>query len=182
MRLDFLIRRRGLDPAAETALHALRDLMHSEVTDVERGTLWRFDLDDVDAAHEVQRQLERAACRAGRYVNTNRDACHWLEPRADGAAAETATYRVALWVTHGDGSDAVARAYFQKSVDVALRAVRRGVFWALTITARDADAARNRVLDLAVTRTRTQGLLANPHHERVEVLQVACHDHTVEVR
>ena len=174
MRLDFLIRRRGTDPAAETALHALRDLMHVAVFDVVRGTLWRFDVEDHDDVAAVQAVLQRAASRAGRYVNTNRDACAWLDatriPAADNARPGCA---VSVWVTSGDGKDEVAREYFATRTGERVTRARRGTFYCLWTAERDPETAREQILDVAVTRTRQHGLLSNPHHESVEVLAVA---------
>ena len=172
MQLDFLIRRRGLDPAAETALHALRDLMHAPIVAAERGTLWRFECDATGDVPRLQHQLERAACRAGRYVNTNRDRCHWLEAQTRFGAHDVEGSTVSLWVTHGDGGDDVGRDYFENAVGSRLRSVRRGVFWALTTPEPDPQRARELVLDLAVTRTRRRGLLLNPHLEQLAVLSV----------
>ena len=173
MQLDFLIRRRGLDPAGETALHALRDLMHAPIVAVERGTLWRFDVEDDADVRDVQQELERAASRAGRYLNTNRDVGAWLDAGcALQAQHEGAGCAVSLWITSGDGRDDVARDYFRKRASARLARVRRGTLYLLSTSVVDVDAAREIVLDVAVTRSRAHGLLLNPHHEQFEVLSV----------
>lgn len=173
MRLDFLIRRRGVDPAAESALHALRDLMRAPVVDVERGTLWRFEVEGATDSGLLREQLERAACRAGRYVNLNRDEYVWLDggsrPEAPGGGAGCA---VSLWITHSDGSDAVARDYFQARLTAPLKAVRRGVFYRLWSAETQPQAALKLAQEVAVARTRRAGLLLNPHYEQLEVLEV----------
>ncbi|NIV74175.1 MAG: hypothetical protein GWN37_04905, partial [Gammaproteobacteria bacterium] len=159
------------------ALHALRDLMHAPIVGVERGTLWRFTFTDGAVSEALQRELERAACRAGRYVNTNRDEWTWLDgdlPQKDRAALSRT---VSLWVTVGDGRDVVAREYFQArmartSLDATLTDVRRGTFYRLTTLHADPKAALESVLEIAVTRSRRHGLLLNPHYEQHEVLSV----------
>ena len=173
MRLDFLIQRRGTDPAAETALHALRDLMHVPIVDVTRGTLWRFDIDGHDDVDALQAALQRAASRAGRYVNTNRDACHWLDAAGRRVVATAGTgCAVSLWITSGGGEDELARAYFEAQTGARLTKARRGTFYCLATAEADPEKARAQILDVAVTRTRQHGLLANPHHESIEVLAV----------
>jgi hypothetical protein len=183
MRLDFLIRRRGIDPAAESALHALRDLMHVAVLDVERGTLWRFDVDDGADPLAVREALERAACRAGRYVNTNRDECLWLDVGAAEPAERAGVgCAVSLWITRADGHDAVARDYFQSRVAARLNTVRRGTFYRLWCAEVESQRALELVEGVAVARTRRQGLLLNPHHERLEVLEVTLAANEAEAR
>ncbi|UCE02568.1 MAG: hypothetical protein JSW67_15225 [Candidatus Latescibacterota bacterium] len=168
MQLDFLVRRSGLDPTAETCLHALRDLMQLPVHAVEHGTLWRFHVSAGDES--VRTQLERAACRAGRYVNLNRDTCVWVEP---GARAQTSACAVEVWVTQGDGRDPVALSYFRQQIGRGLTEVQSGVFYRLHVDEADPVAARRLVEDVATTRSRTHGLLANPHSQRVEILSVS---------
>lgn len=175
--LDYLVSRRGLDPAAETCAWALTDLLHADVRGVRRGELWRFELEgalDVDTA---QRRLETAASRAGRYVNRNRDVGVWLAgPRPyppDGPAGCTA---VDVWVQEGDGRDAAALAWFRAQGPVPLGDLQRGVLWRLFLPGRDAPAAREWASELAVTRARAHGLLSNPHAQTSQVLYTVASD------
>lgn len=172
MRLDLLIQRRGVDPTAESALHALRDLMRAPITAVEHGVLWRFEVASEAETRRVQDELQRAACRAGRYVNTNRDTWSWLDSHAATLHTRVDGCAVALWVTEGDGHDDVARRYFEARVAATLTSVQRGTFYRLWTYERDASRAREQILEVAVTRSRTHGLLVNPHTERLEVLAV----------
>ena len=172
MRLEFLVRRKGIDPTAETCLHALQTLMALDVADVEHGTLWRFDIDGDGAPDTEKAAIVRAACRAGRYVNTNRDAHAWLDEPAAVAAARPGLCAADLWICEQDGDDAVAQSYFAPQLGGRLLQVRRGTLYRLWMPQRDAAAARQFALDVAVTRTRRQGLLMNPHAQTVEVLRV----------
>jgi hypothetical protein len=175
--LDLLVLRRGFDPAAETTGSALRDLLGADVTHVERGELWRFTFatPDPEGFAAWRAPLVRAACRVGRYVNSNRDACAWWsgsrpypEQAPPGGAA------VDLWVCDGDGEDRAAAAYFRRQTGAPLGAVRRGILWRLCFPGTDLDAARERAADLAVTRSRRHGLLSNPHAQRAELLGAVC--------
>lgn len=170
--LDLVVERRGLDPAAETCAHALRDLLLAPVAGVERADLWRFTLALGTDAGAARVRLEAAACRAGRYVNLNRDACSWPSgPRPYPEAAPRRGCAVDVWVQDGDGSDPAALAYF-RAQEPSVADLRRGTLWRLWLPDADARAARDRALDLAVTRARRQGLLANPHAQTAEVLCV----------
>ena len=173
MWLDFLVWRRGLDPAAHTCEQALRGLLRLPVAGVERGELWRFDLTDGEDAAATREALERAACRAGRYVNLNRDACAWLEgARPYPSAAPVPGTAADVWVRDGDGRDPAALEFFRARGAPSLREVRRGVLWRLWLPDLDSGSARRRAESIAVTRSRRQGLLMNPHAQTAEVLHV----------
>src|SRR5262249_41287411 len=155
--LDFLVARRGTDPAAETCLAALRDLLGAEIAGLERGELWRFEVAAGDASElaDWKQRLERAACHAGRYVDTNRHRCTWSA--ADGAYAGDVPRGgvvVEVWVSDGDGRDAAALAYFRARCGTALADLRRGTLWRLWFVGVDAATARARAGELAVTRSR----------------------------
>ena len=175
MRLDFLVSRRGNDPSAETCEQALRHLLHLPVAGVERGELWRFDLADVEDAEACRGALERAACRGGRYVNSNRDVCIWLEgARPYPRAAPAAGAAIDIWVRDGDGSDRSALEYFRTEGTPSLSDVRRGVLWRLWLPDRDGASARRRAEAITLTRSRSEGLLMNPHSQTADVLHVVC--------
>ena len=174
MKLDLWVSRRGIDPAAETCATALRDLLRADVAGVERGELWRFDFgtNGTAAAARCER-LRAAACRAGRYVNTNRDTAWWLsEPRPYPAEAPRGGSAVDVWVRDGDGSDAVALAWFRDQGDPELTDLRRGILWRLWLPTGDPQAARSQAEAIATTRDRGRGLLANPHAQTAEIWAV----------
>jgi phosphoribosylformylglycinamidine (FGAM) synthase PurS component len=171
MRLDMLVRRKGVDPTAETCLHALRALMGLAVEAVEHGTLWRFELQGGDAA-ALKSEIARAACRAGRYVNTNRDAIVWLDEPA-GAKGRPGRMAADVWIREGGGDDPVARGWFAPLLSAPLLVLRRGMLYRLWTAHEEPEAARRFALEVAVTRTRRQGLLMNPHVHSLEILAVA---------
>jgi hypothetical protein len=171
-QLDYLVVRRGTDPAAETAAMALRDLLHLPIAGVERGELWRFELAPDARLAPAREAIERAAARAGRYLNSNRDTGIWLEgPRPYPRAAPRGGTAVDLWVRNGDGRDAAALRYFERQPDAAVRGLRRGVLWRLWVQA-PADRAEEIAWNAAETRSRSQGLLFNPHAQTGEILAV----------
>jgi len=164
VKLDLLVARRGIDPAAETCAAALRDLMHVAVAGVERGELWRFEIPGADAAAAARRdRLRDAASRAGRYVNSNRDVALWLDgPAPYPDAAPAGGCAVDVWVCDGDGRDPVALAWFRAQGDPELADLRRGILWRLWLPTGDPVAARAQAEVIASSRDRHQGLLANP--------------------
>jgi hypothetical protein len=171
MQLDFFVRRKGLDPTAETSLHALRDLMGEDVRAVEHGMLWRFEVESGADGAILKPAIARAASRAGRYVNLNRDETSWLD-ETETAHGPAGSWGVDLWIRDGSGEDEVARAYFQAQIRQDLRRLRRGPLYRLWLPLADAEAARRKAEQLATTRNRRQGLLMNPHAQSLEILGV----------
>jgi hypothetical protein len=175
VELDFVVARRGLDPAAETCEVALRELLGVEVAAVERAELWRFRAPDTSpaASAELQDRLQRAACRAGRYVNLNRDTCDWLRgPRPYAGHAPAGGSAVDVWVRDATGRDRAALRWFRAQASPVVEDVWRGVLWRLYLPIADPKRAGERGLEIAVTRGRRQGLLANPNAQSAEVLHV----------
>ncbi len=170
MRLDLLVRRKGIDPTAETCLHAMQALMGLDVAAVEHGTLWRFELERGRPA-ELRSQIARAASRAGRYVNTNRDRISWLD-EADAAEEPPSRTCTDLWIHEGSGDDPVAHAWFARLVSVPFLQLRRGMLYRLWTDHAEPEAARQFAQEVAVTRNRRTGLLLNPHFQNLEVLGV----------
>ena len=171
MKLELRVQRQGMDPTAESSLHALRDIMQLPVLAVEHGELLQFDVAEVADGSEARDALEKAASRVARYVNLNRDVMIWdvtesTRPMpAEGCAVD-------VWVRQGDGSDARALQWFQKYSDVECQSVRRGRWYRVHVCTEDTQEAKRWVEDLAVSRTRQAGLLANPHTDTIDILRV----------
>jgi hypothetical protein len=125
------------------------------------------------ATADARRALERAACRAGRFVNLNRDACAWVDgPRPYPLEGPARGYAADVWVREGDGRDAAALEYFRRAGVSSLQGLERGILWRLLLLEPDAVAARRLAEDIAVTRARRHGLLANPHSQTHVLLHV----------
>ena len=168
-RLDLLVRRKGTDPVAETCAYALGTLMRLPIDAVETGDLWRFEC--TDAADMAPDRLVQAACRAGRYVNTNRDRAAWVDWAHPGQAA-AAGCTVDLWVRGLGGPDGVALRYFRTQGCSWLDRVEHGRWYRLWTRARDRAEARTLATEIALTRSRQHGLLLNPHMQQFEILAV----------
>ena len=72
-------------------------------------------------------------------------------------------------------TDPTAADYFARQLGKPFQQVRRGTLYRLWAEHEDAASARAAALQVAVTRTRRQGLLMNPHAQSVEVLRVWSH-------
>lgn len=171
MMFELRVQRQGIDPTAESSLHALRDLMQLPVLAVEHGELLQFDVQgDIDTSL-ARAAIEKAASRAGRYVNLNRDAVIW-EVNDSTRPTPTQGCAVDVWVRQGDGHDARALLWFRQYTGIDCRAVRRGRWYRVHVQTADPQEAQRWVEDLATSRTRKVGLLANPHTENVDILRV----------
>ena len=176
MRLEFLVRRKGIDATAETCLEALQGLMGLAVDRVEHGTLWRFELEGKGEVAARKAEVARAACRAGRYVNTNRDFYAWMDENSAAAVVPAGRTATDLWIRAGEGEDAVAQAYFAPKLGARLLHLQQGSLYRLWAPLADPAAASAFALEVAVTRTRRQGLLMNPHSQTLELLRVWRHE------
>jgi hypothetical protein len=171
MNFALRVQRQGIDPTAESSLHALRDLMRLPVLAVEHAALWQIDVGHAPDLAAARRALEKAACRAGRYVNINRDAMIWDADDSTRPAPQ-AGCAVDVWVTQGDGRDARALQWFRQYSGVDCHLVRRGRWFRVHVHVADPEQAQRCVEDLATSRTRHAGLLANPHSDSVAILRV----------
>jgi len=171
MTFELRIQRQGIDPTAESSLHALRDIMQLPVIAVEHGELLQIDVaGSVDSA-ATRQALEKAASRAGRYVNLNRDAMLWDVEDSTRPAPHSGC-AVDLWVRQGDGGEARALQWFRQHSGVECQAVRRGRWYRVHVQTADPQEAKRCVAELANSRSRRVGLLANPHTESVDILRV----------
>jgi hypothetical protein len=171
MNVDLRVMRQGIDPTAESSLHALRDIMGLPVLAVEHGELLRFTLDGDVPQPALRQALAAAACQAGRYVNLNRDVILW------DAAESTQTppgegSHVDVWVVQKSGADRRALQWFRQHSELPLQSVQRGRWYRIHVTTSDLREARRLVEDLAASRTRRSGLLSNPHAEDICILGV----------
>jgi len=182
MRLEFLVRRKGIDATAETCLEALQGLMGLAVERVEHGKLWRFELEGDGERAQRKEEIARAACRAGRYVNTNRDVYAWLDESAAAAVVPPGHSATDLWIREGEGNDPVAQAYFAAKLGARLLHLQHGTLYRLWAPLADPAAARAFALEVAVSKSRRQGLLMNPHSQTLEVLRVWRHESREEGR
>jgi hypothetical protein len=172
MNVDLRVMRQGIDPTAESSLHALRDIMALPVLAVEHGERLHFELQDEQELRTLRDALAAAACQAGRYVNLNRDVLLWEEAESTQTPPREGCH-VDVWVVQKDDHDARALQWFRQHTGLPLLRVQRGRWYRIHVATADPDEARRLVEDMAVSRTRRRGLLANPHAESMQILRVA---------
>jgi phosphoribosylformylglycinamidine (FGAM) synthase PurS component len=68
----------------------------------------------------------------------------------------------------GDREEGFVSRLNSRLEGVSVTSVRAGELWRLVVCAPDEDEARKKVEEMAVTRSRQEGLLLNPHYQRFE--------------
>ena len=71
-----------------------------------------------------------------------------------------------------NGADLIDLAPYWAQALPDIQALRRGILWRLWLPGSDAGEARRLAEKIAATRSRREGLLANPHAQTCEVLHV----------
>lgn len=170
--IQLLVSRRGLDPVAWTALHALGGLeLPATPRALARAELWEFGL---PSGADPER-LVRWAVSANWFANPSRDRVRWRLSSGDPAALSESAVRADggvgmkgdgayLSVTWIDGLEAPAH---EKAVRRHLEleiAVRRGHVWWLGVDGNSAADCLRILADEAAG-----GLLANPHSQRCQI-------------
>jgi phosphoribosylformylglycinamidine (FGAM) synthase PurS component len=156
------------DPTALTARDTLQRLLGFEdvLRDLERSEVFAFRWEDAVPARAV---LERLARQTNLLQNPNK---HFFEIAV---GAETLHPRGNVWVlTHeaGNGAEIGSVLARRRLVDGEPPQVARGVLWELT--GPDDRARRSRMAaEIAETRARRAGLLANPHLEDITLFDEA---------
>jgi phosphoribosylformylglycinamidine (FGAM) synthase PurS component len=170
--VELSVRLKIPDVTALTAANAVRRRLGyaDRLVELRRADHYVFGVEapSVEAAEALVREM---AQRTSLFVNPNK---HVFETRAAGAPgppADGGVYEVRCLVRDADfdpGPGILAR--LQKlSYGEAVRCVRAGTMWTLKLRADDADQALAMGRDIAVTRSRSQGLFANPHYQTCEV-------------
>ena len=188
MRLDLVVELKTVDLVRETAWTALGEQLGWEGTllDLRRGTLWRFEgeaASDPVMTSALDAELERSSA----FYNPNKERRRFLPPgslaegevlTADGALpvperGEGPRWRAQLWITEDGGAREALRlrgAPRLAAEGLRLRALRSGTLWMLELAARDAARARGYLIGLALSRSRREGLLFNPHYQEGRLL------------
>jgi hypothetical protein len=170
--LELTVSRRGLDPVAWTALHALREMqLPSEPVALARADLWDFELPPRAEA----RTLIEWATSANWFANPSRDLAHWRRRpadedrlarsavRADGGVGESGegAYLVVSWI------DSLAAPAHERAARRGLGhdvVVRHGHIWWLATAGAPAGACLEAVIGGS-----QGGLLMNPNSQRARI-------------
>ena len=171
--VELLVTLKIPDVTALTAANALRRRMgYAEaLARLTRADYYRLELAPDGAGEAVDLATELAE-QTNQFVNPNK---HMYEVRAGGheAAPEVEGRHVAqvLVTDPEDGSAEGMLAALQGRLGYAgkVNGLLRGVLWTVELNCGSREEALRIAREIAVTRTRTEGLLMNPHYQECEV-------------
>ncbi len=171
-QVELLVRLKIPDVTALTASNSLRRRMgYAKVmTELKRADYYLFEIDaaSAEAAVEIVREI---AEKTSLFVNPNK---HAFEVREQGKAneeqAEPGLFEISVLVRDVEGDkgpglcEALGKLGYEK-----VKAVQAQTMWILKIRADDAEAAKKVAEEIAVTTSRSKGLLVNPHYQQYTV-------------
>jgi hypothetical protein len=166
---------KSADPTALTAAHALTHRLGfgKVLAELRRMDLWRLRVD----AAGIPDALALAGSwitRSNRFVNPNKHV-YELSARGGESSAGRGPGRVA-WVVATSEPDldgeAATRLIYDRFGGRELVEARRAVAWMLRFTPATNPGEVRRIAEaMAVARSRTRGLLANPHFQPVAIVR-----------
>ncbi|MCD6351752.1 MAG: hypothetical protein J7M26_06505 [Armatimonadetes bacterium] len=171
--VELLVSLKIPDVTALTAANTLRRRMgYGEVLEkLDRADYYLFDIEaaDVDAACERVRDI---AEHTTLFVNPNKHVFE-VQPWQAGASLRR---EGDLYVVHClvrsldyDAGPGMVESLHKLGYG-EVRGLQTGTLWTLHLRVREEAAARALAEEIAVTKSRSQGLLANPHYQTCEVL------------
>jgi hypothetical protein len=168
---------KSADPTALTASHALTHRLGfgKVLAELRRTDVWRLRVE----AAGIPDALALASSwitRSNRFVNPNKHVYELSARGGEGSgSAERGSGRVA-WVVATSEPDldgeAAARLIHDRFGGRELVEARRAVAWMLRFTpAVEPSAVRGFAEEMAIARSRSHGLLANPHFQSVAIVR-----------
>jgi hypothetical protein len=175
------VRLKVVDLVVQTAWITLTETMgfSGDLRGMLRYAWWRFDADGA-SAEAVSAEIDREIRMDSAFTNQNKHRYHLavegggkpvvtgdLDLGADLPGAGEGVFACDLLVTEREsGRDAAwAERLGPRLQGVRLSGVRSGEVWRLLVRAKDPAEAAAKIEEMAVTRTRRQGLLVNPHYQ-----------------
>ncbi len=171
--VELLVRLKIPDVTALTAAGALRRRMGYEGTlrALRRADYYRMGLAVADdaAARELATRL---AEKTNLFVNPNKHVYELRTGTHEPMRGREGHHLLQVLVT--DSADGSAEGMLHAlqgrlGYGSQVQDLLRGVLWSLEVTSQSRDEALALARDIAVTRTRSQGLLMNPHFQECEV-------------
>ncbi len=172
--IELLVTLKIPDVTALTAANSIRRrLGYSErLTSLQRADYYRLELEAESeaAALDLVREL---AQRTNHFVNPNKHA-FTLRPfdQRVSPPSRDGDYEVEVLTTDAESdrsADLEAALAGDRLAQGRVQAVHTGVLWNLRLRADSPQEAVAMARDIAVTRARDQGLLANPHFQAVQI-------------
>lgn len=171
--VELLVKLKIPDVTALTAANALRRRMGYEgvLTGLKRADYYRLETGDADLPAALALAAELAE-QTNLFVNPNK---HVYEARpGTREPAEARDGRCVTQVLVTDPDDGAAEGMLgalqgRLGYGGRVTGLLRGVLWTLELDCKSGEEARALAEEIAVTRTRGQGLLMNPHFQECEV-------------
>jgi hypothetical protein len=191
VRCELWVRLKVVDLVVQTAWITLTEKLglEGELLGLARYSYWGMELEGAGAG-PILSETQRAVRMDSAFTNQNK---HRYALRVEGGPSSgdlalDKDYPVLAGGSGGGGGYAVdclvreldggREEGYRDRLDSRLEGVRvrgmvAGEVWRLLVRARNEEEAIGRVERIAVTRSRREGLLLNPHYQRFEILSVA---------
>lgn len=160
------------DNVALSALHSLRTrLGFSSLGKLRRSDYWEFAFPGL-SAQQARQTVEELVQKTSFFVNPNKH--DWEFQTADCSLDREASTVLSESVSAAalvcDREDGKAEATLQACHDLlpgdsALSSLKRGVWWEMEFKDLPRKDLAGTVQNITITKSRTQGLLANPHYQ-----------------
>jgi len=169
-RVELLVRLKIPDVTALTAANALRRrLGYGEVlADLKRADHYLFTV-EASSAEEAEALVRQIAQKTTLFVNPNK---HVFETRVvtgeDTVTEREGIYEVRCLVRDADfdPGEAMRQALGKLGFGDKITALQAGTLWILKLRAASASQALEIARDIAITKSRSRGLFANPHYQQ----------------
>ena len=170
--VELLVRLKIPDVTALTASNSLRRRMgYAKVmTELKRADYYLLEI-EAETAEDAELFVYEIAEQTSLFVNPNK---HAFEVRVKGTPSdekpEPGLFEVNVLVRDVEGDkgpglrDTLVRLGY-----VAVQSVQAQTMWILKIRADDVEAAKKGAEEIAVTTSRSKGLLGNPHYQQYTV-------------
>ena len=191
---ELWVKLKVIDLVAQTAWMTLTEKMDfsKDLCGMVRYSYWAIEADG-ENAKSVLGEIDRVVRLDSAFTNQNKHFYHLgLSVEQNGEVRETAgdfdprndypksdfcddddcsgTYACDLLIRErtGDREEGFVSRLNSRLDGVTVTSVRAGEIWRLIVSAPDEGEARKKVEEMAVTRSRQEGLLLNPHYQSFE--------------
>ena len=187
-RCELWVRLKVIDLVAQTAWMTLTEKLglEQELLGLARYSVWGMEVETEEAEAAIS-EIDRVIRLDSAFTNQNK---HLYLLRMDGAASrgDLALDRdYPILSESGGGRKGVAVDCLVRELDseretgyrdrlnarlekARVAALEAGEAWRVILEAKDAKEAGRKVEEIAVTRSRRQGLFLNPHYQKLEIL------------
>ncbi|MCX7598484.1 MAG: hypothetical protein N2512_06395 [Armatimonadetes bacterium] len=172
-QVELLVRLKIPDVTALTAANALRRRLGyaEKLVDLKRADHYLFSV-EASSAEEAEAFVRQLAQKTTLFVNPNK---HVFETRVvtgeETIVAQEGIYDVRCLVRDADydPGEGLRNALSKLGFGDRISGLQTGTLWTLRLKATSAEDALGMAREIAVTKSRNRGLLANPHYQECVV-------------